>query len=116
MEAIKDKKESWEYGFWFNIWNWFDIWGLIHNGGLSANRNFYPNLLIPGEYIVVEVVTTVMNQFRLDLKNSKGEAVKLLFTLEPEIQNGVTFRTGQKFKIERSDLGQGRKNVLTMIM
>ncbi len=109
MKTSQAKKESWEYGFWFSIWNWFDFLGLIQNGGLLANRNFYPNLLSPEEYLVIDIVPTVMYQYRLDLRNSKGKNVSLIFTLAPEIRKGLPFKKDQKFQILSSDKGQGKE-------
>lgn len=109
MKIAQAEKESWEYGFWYSIWNWFDFLGLIQNGGLIAKRTFYPNLLAPEEYVVIDIVPTVMYQYRLDLKNSKDKSVSLIFTLKPEIRKGLPFKKDQRFKITRGDEGQGRK-------
>ena len=115
MKTVQVKKEAWEYSFWYNIWNWFDLLGLIQNGGLFANRTFYPNLLTPEEYVVMDIVPTVMYQYQLDLKNSKDKSVSLIFTLEPEIRKGLPFKKDQRFKILRGDEGQGKKYRLEIL-
>jgi hypothetical protein len=115
MKTLEDKKEPWEYGLWYNIWQWFDFVGLMINNGLVCNKAFYPNLLAPGEYTVLEVVKTEMDQFRLDLKTHEGKTLSLLFVKDPEITKGVPFKKGQRFKILSGDEQQGRKYVIAIL-